>query len=140
MDAQTLTRYALNEILKNYFVKGTELEPYRTGCRFDVFGLRRSNREIRVLEIKSGRKDFLADKKWQKYLRYCTYFAFVAPKGAISPEELPPKVGLIEVYEDDKGLTHQYTVKCRKLHDVGDREYIKFLEALAARGYKGQLD
>src|SRR3979411_1326455 len=43
-----------------------------------------------------GGSDFLADTKWESYLKFCTHFAFVAPAGAIQRWELHRAVGLIE--------------------------------------------
>lgn len=48
-------------------------------------------------EIKVSRSDFLSDKKWRHYLPYCNEFFFVAPKGLISANELPPEAGLLEL-------------------------------------------
>ena len=135
MNANTIADFALKYILKSFYLKGTELGPYRTGLRFDVYGLKRPTREMRVLEVKSCRKDFASDKKWHKYLPYCTHFAFVAPRGVIEPDELPAKVGLIEVWNrNDSGfLSYNYVRKCKKLHDLDDNAYIKILEAIALR-------
>ena len=133
MDAIKIANYALSEILKSYYIKGTELTPYWTHIRFDVYGLNRAKGEMRVLEIKSCRSDFTSDNKWQKYLPYCTHFAFVAPRGVIKTEELPKKIGLIEVWEQDGILRHEYIKKCRKLHDLTDKAYIKILEAIVVR-------
>jgi hypothetical protein len=74
----------------------TEFSPNGSGCRFDVIGLGRYTRQVRIYEVKSSRADFLADAKWESYLRYCTHFAFVAPAGAIQRWELHHDVGLIE--------------------------------------------
>lgn len=48
-------------------------------------------------EIKVSRSDFLSDKKWRHYLPYCNEFFFVAPKGLIAVNELPPEAGLLEL-------------------------------------------
>ena len=74
----------------------TEFSPAASGCRFDVIGLGRYTRQVRIYEVKSSRADFLADKKWPSYLRFATHFAFVAPAGAIQRWELDRDVGLIE--------------------------------------------
>lgn len=71
MEAGKIADYALNIILKDYYIKGKEFSPYHTTVRFDVYGLNRNRREMRVLEIKSCRRDFTSDKKWQNYLPYC---------------------------------------------------------------------
>lgn len=133
MNANEIANFALRTILKSYYIQGKELEPYRSGRRFDVYGLKRPTREMRVLEIKSCRNDFTSDKKWQEYLPYCTYFAFVAPKGVISPDELPPKIGLIEVWKEGRSMFYEYVRNCRKLQDLDDKTYIKILEAIVVR-------
>lgn len=74
----------------------TEFSPAGSGCRFDVVGLGRYTRQVRIYEVKSSRADFLADRKWTQYLRFCTHFAFVAPAGAIQRWELEPGIGLVE--------------------------------------------
>ncbi len=51
-------------------------------------------------EIKVNRQDFLRDQKWHSYLPLCNEFYFVAPKGVIEPEELPPEAGLLLVSEN----------------------------------------
>jgi len=74
----------------------TEFSPSGSGCRFDVIGLGRYTRQVRIYEVKSSRADFLADSKWESYLKFATHFAFVAPAGAIQRWELQRDVGLIE--------------------------------------------
>ncbi len=73
-----------------------EFSPAGSACRFDVIGLGRYTRQVRIYEIKSSRTDYLSDAKWERYLPYCTHFAFVAPAGAIAPWELDRDIGLIE--------------------------------------------
>ncbi len=67
--------------------------------RLDYWVLRRSWAKPAMIgyEVKSGRKDFLTDKKWTDYLPLCNELWFVAPKGAIAPEELPETVGLLRL-------------------------------------------
>ena len=55
-------------------------------------------------EIKVSRQDFVRDTKWQKYLPYCNYMYFVAPKGIIQLAELPAEIGLYEVSSNCKRL------------------------------------
>jgi hypothetical protein len=79
-----------------YAYVGTELAPAGAGVRFDVVGVSRYTRQVRIYEVKSSRADFLSDAKWERYLPFCTHFAFVAPAGAIFRWELPRECGLIE--------------------------------------------
>ena len=74
----------------------SEFSPAGSGCRFDVIGLGRYTRQVRIYEVKSSRADYLADTKWERYLPFCTQFAFVAPAGAIARWELDRDIGLIE--------------------------------------------
>ena len=73
-----------------------EFSPACGGVRFDVIGMGRYTRQVRIYEVKSSRADFLRDAKWERYLSFCTHFAFVAPAGAIQRWELDPRIGLIE--------------------------------------------
>jgi hypothetical protein len=79
-----------------YAYVATELAPAGANLRFDVIGVSRYTRQVRIYEVKSSRADFLNDAKWENYLPYCTQFAFVAPAGAIFRWELPRECGLIE--------------------------------------------
>ena len=80
----------------NYAYVGAEFSPANSRLRFDVVGIAKYTRQVRIYEVKSSRGDFLSDDKWHKYLAYCTHFAFVAPAGAIMRWELDRDVGLIE--------------------------------------------
>jgi hypothetical protein len=71
----------------------SEFSPAGSGCRFDVIGVGRYTRQVRIYEVKSSRTDYLADTKWERYLPYCTHFAFVAPAGAIFRWELDRDIG-----------------------------------------------
>lgn len=79
-----------------YPLVASEFSPAGSGCRFDVIGVGRHTRQVRIYEVKSSRTDYLADGKWERYLPYCTHFAFVAPAGAIAKWELDRDIGLIE--------------------------------------------
>lgn len=131
----------------NLDVGVSEFCPYGEARRLDLFYFSRWNRETRGYEIKVSRSDFLADKKWQEYLKYCRVFYFVAPTGIIKPSELPPEIGLIEIDvvqkenysfqtrnnpDDNKTyyLTHKFTKKCKKLPPLGEKEYVQLLEGL----------
>ncbi len=63
------------------------------GLRVDVISVTPKG-EIWVVECKSCRADFAADRKWQGYLEFCDRF-FWAVDGAFPDELLPPVTGLI---------------------------------------------
>jgi hypothetical protein len=128
----------------------SEFSPAGSGCRFDVIGLGRYTRQVRIYEVKSSRGDFLADLKWERYLPFCTHFAFVAPAGAIARWELDRDIGLIEYGHPrlERMLANRrfgFTIArddllrssrpSRRLRDaVGDREWIALLESIAFGG------
>lgn len=125
----------------------SEFTPAGSSCRFDVIGLGRYTRQVRIFEVKSSRADWLADNKWERYLPYCTHFAFVAPAGAIARWELDRDIGLIEyghpaleamlanrrfgftVHRDDALKSSRPSRRLREM--VADQEWISVLEALA---------
>jgi hypothetical protein len=47
-------------------------------------------------EIKTSRADFLNDQKYPHYMKTCTLFSFVAPRGVVQKDEIPKDAGLIE--------------------------------------------
>ena len=145
LNEQTIKQYVLKQLLKGYFLKGCEASPSKTAIRFDVFAIRThwdKPSEVRIYEIKTSRRDFQTDKKWQKYLPYCTQFYFVAPEGAIKLEELPEKIGLIEV-STTKHCEHEYIMhvfkrQCKRLREaLDDKRYIELLEGILGRYIKG---
>jgi hypothetical protein len=69
-----------------------EVVPQR-GLRVDVMGLGPKG-EIRIIECKSSRADFMSDGKWHRYLDWCDRFFWAV--GADFPQEvLPPNTGII---------------------------------------------
>lgn len=90
----------------------TEFSPSGSGCRFDVIGLGRYTRQVRIYEVKSSRADFLADGKWESYLKYCTNRRFgfrIRPEDALRASR-----------------------PARRLRDaVADAEWLALLEAMA---------
>ena len=74
------------------FVTVEELVP-TPGLRVDVMALGPKG-EIWVIECKSGRADYLTDRKWQGYLEWCDRF-FWAVDADFPTDLLPPETGLI---------------------------------------------
>lgn len=145
INAEDIVQYLKsNGFNGNLDVGVTEFCPYGAARRLDLFYFSRWNRETIGYEIKVTRADFLGDKKWQEYLKYCRKFYFIAPTGIIKPSELPPEIGLIEVDviqksdyynrhdDDDKQyyMSHKFTKKCKKLPPLGEKEYVQLLEGL----------
>ena len=67
--------------------------PLANGRRADLVALDRGG-TITLVEIKSSRADFVADRKWQEYLDYCDRFYFAVAAG-FPVELLPPDEGMI---------------------------------------------
>ncbi len=73
--------------------------PLANGRRADLLGLDRSGR-FHLLEIKSSRADFAADRKWRDYLGFADFFYFaVAPDFPLAV--LPEGEGIVlcDAYE-----------------------------------------
>jgi hypothetical protein len=67
--------------------------PLANGRRADLLALDRSG-TLTLVEIKSCRTDFVADRKWQSYLDYCDRFYFAVAAG-FPLDLLPADEGLI---------------------------------------------
>jgi len=71
----------------------TEVKTGRTRpgyLRLDAVAIKQSWAKpcITGYEIKVSRSDFLRDKKWQNYQKYCHEFYFVSPPGIVKVEDL----------------------------------------------------
>lgn len=89
---QRLARGVCRHLLGHGFVTVEELVP-APGLRVDVMALGPKG-EIWVIECKSGRADFAADRKWQNYLEWCDRF-FWAVDADFPAAILPVETGLI---------------------------------------------
>jgi hypothetical protein len=73
--------------------------------RADACGVNLKRKEVRVVECKASRADFLRDKKLQdarkSYLPHCTYFYICCPPGVVTVKDVPGAYGLL--YVDAKG-------------------------------------
>ena len=92
MPGQRLARGVSRALAALGFAPATEVI-LATGLRVDVMALGPKG-ELWVVECKSGRADFRADRKWQGYLDYCDRF-FWAVDADFPADLLPPETGLI---------------------------------------------
>ena len=67
--------------------------PLGNGRRADLVAIDRTGM-IALVEVKSCRADFVADRKWSEYLAYCDRFYFAVAAG-FPCHLLPPDEGLI---------------------------------------------
>lgn len=92
MPGQRLARGVCRHLAGLGFVTVEEMG-LATGLRVDVMALGPKG-EVWVVECKSGRADFAADRKWQGYLEFCDRF-FWAVDDAFPVALLPEATGLI---------------------------------------------
>lgn len=89
---QRLARGVCRHLLTLDFATIEELVP-APGLRVDVMALGPKG-EIWIVECKSGRADFMSDRKWQFYLDWCDRF-FWAVDGEFPTDLLPEGTGLM---------------------------------------------
>lgn len=89
---QLLARGVCRHLMNLGFSAIEEFTPER-GKRVDVMGLGPKG-ELWVIECKSSRADFQADKKWEGYLDWCDRY-FWAVDEAFPTDLLPQETGLI---------------------------------------------
>lgn len=92
MPGQRLARGVCRALRALDFVTVEEMVP-TPGLRVDVMALGPKG-ELWVIECKSGRADFRADRKWQGYLDWCDRF-FWAVDAEFPTDLLPAETGLI---------------------------------------------
>ena len=92
LPGQLLARGVCRHLRGHDFVSVEELVP-APGLRVDVMALGPKG-EIWIVECKSGRADFLSDRKWHGYLEWCDRF-FWAVDEAFPTDLLPEETGLI---------------------------------------------
>ena len=92
MPGQRLARGVCRALRGLDFVTVEEMVP-APGLRVDVMALGPKG-EIWVIECKSGRADYAADRKWQGYLDWCDRF-FWAVDAEFPVHLLPEATGLI---------------------------------------------
>ncbi len=92
MPGQRLARGVARHLMQLGFACVEELVP-SPGLRVDVMALGPKG-EVWIVECKSSRADFAADRKWQNYLEWCDRF-FWAVGPDFPSEILPAESGLI---------------------------------------------
>jgi hypothetical protein len=92
MPGQLLARGVCRHLLDLGFVTVEELVPV-PGLRVDVLAIGPKG-EVWIVECKSGRADFMTDRKWHGYLEWCDRF-FWAVDADFPTELLPDDTGLI---------------------------------------------
>lgn len=89
---QRLARGVCRLLRSHDFATLEEVAP-RPGLRVDVMALGPKG-EVWVIECKSSRADFAADRKWQGYIEWCDRFFWAVPSD-FPVDILPEGAGLI---------------------------------------------
>lgn len=97
---QLIARGVCRHLRNHNFAALVEFAPVR-GLRVDVMAIGPKG-EVWVIECKSSRADFAADRKWQRYLGWCDRY-FWAVDADFPVEILPDDTGLIlaDAYDAD---------------------------------------
>jgi hypothetical protein len=65
----------------------------------DVCGINLKRKEVRIIEVKATKQDYLRDKKLfdldQSYYKHCQYFYILCPENVIQLDEVPTEYGLL---------------------------------------------
>lgn len=126
----------MTELFKNYIRK--KITPLEIGIvefgindiRLDALFVNCHKRYIRGFEFKATREDFVRDRKWWKYLKYCNTFTFVTLPGLIKPEDLDSKTGLIYLSNSQYGYIIDTWIKRPKKKDVDPEVYVKVISLM----------
>ena len=117
----------------------TEVKTGRTQLgylRLDAIAIKKSWVKPCIIgyEVKVKRSDFLRDKKWQNYQKYCHEFWFVCPPGVVTLEDLAAvncgDVGLLYYSPEHDTLFTKRRAMYRKI-DLRSREVVEMLYYLA---------
>lgn len=90
----------IHKVLKNMCQYGNIYVPEFTykNLRIDASIIDTRHRWIRGFEIKTNRGDFLKDRKWTQYSKFCSSLSIVCPEGLIEPHEIGDPFGLLWIY------------------------------------------
>ena len=101
----------------------------------DVVGINIKRREIRIIEIKATRADYIRDKKLldldSSYYKHCHYFYIMCPKDIIQLDDVPKEYGLIWVdFENEneiiiKRSPKKYTSRLKTMYDTSLKNTVK---------------
>ena len=105
------------------------------GClRFDAVAVKQSWKKPLIIgyEIKVSRNDFLRDKKWRNYQKYCHELWFASPPGVVKLDDLRGcgDVGLIYYSSEHDCLFVKRRAMYRQI-DLRSKEVVDMLYYLA---------
>lgn len=81
----------------------------------DVVGLNLKRTEIRIIEAKATKADYIRDKKLididQSYYKHCHYFYIICPENVIQLDEIPKEYGVLWVDSNDEVIVKRNPTK-----------------------------
>lgn len=97
---KTLKKHALYYLKdKVTDVVANEVKFYNIKCIADAVGINLKRKEIRIIEAKASKEDFVRDKKLfgekTSYYGHAHYSYIICPKDIIQPHEIPNGYGLL---------------------------------------------
>ncbi len=100
----------------------------------DVVGINLKRREIRIMEAKATKADYVRDKKLldldKSYYKHCHYFYIICPKDIIQLSDVPKEYGLLWVNMDTleieiKRSPKKYTGRLKTMFDTSLKNTIR---------------
>lgn len=101
----------------------------------DSIGLNLKRKEIRIVEAKATKQDFVRDKKLfdieKSYYKHCHYFYIICPENIIQLEDVPKEYGLLWLTDNNeiivKRSPKKYTGRLKTMFDTSLKNTIKSL-------------
>ena len=100
----------------------------------DVVGINLKRKEVRILEAKATRADYMRDKKLmdldKSYYKHCNYFYIICPKDVLQLDDVPKEYGLLWVDLDTleieiKRNPRKYTGRLKTLFNTSLKNCVK---------------
>ena len=100
----------------------------------DVVGINLKRKEVRILEAKATRADYIRDKKLldldKSYYKHCNYFYIICPKDVLQLDDVPKEYGLLWVDLDTleieiKRSPRKYTGRLKTMFNTSLKNCIK---------------
>lgn len=100
----------------------------------DVVGINLKRKEVRILEAKATRADYIRDKKLmdldKSYYKHCNYFYIICPKDVLQLDDVPKEYGLLWVDLDTleieiKRNPRKYTGRLKTLFNTSLKNCVK---------------
>jgi hypothetical protein len=101
----------------------------------DVVGINLKRKEVRVIEVKASKADYVRDKKLLEldysYYKHCNYFYIMCPVDIIQLDDVPKEYGLLWVdFDNDNEIIvkrnpKKYTGRLKTMFDTSLKNAVK---------------